>query len=438
MKPTQTLTNKKDTEADILGLLLQHPDIADEIMAELKPNMFSGQNRIIYNAMVELAESDLELDCVVISKKTGISITELITIENQSAGKSSVPYMLKSLKDAYGLEQINNLLLWVRSEIANNTEVGSYELLVDMGERIQKLQQIIEGGSDIKHIEDIVTEVRSIADRAYKGDRGIATGYSGLDKYIVGFQRGDFVVLAGRPSVGKTSFALNLVENITLKRKIPILFVSIEMSGVALAQRLISSQANVSNYSIRRGMAKNDEDTSDIKSDNEWNRFLSACIKLSNSDIYIYDSTPVTPAVLRHIAKVAKNKGVEMVVIDYLGLMESGKKTRSRVEDVTEISRCLKLTAKDLNIPFLVLSQLSRAPEKGGRKPVLSDLRDSGAIEQDADIVMFLHKTGDEVELIIAKNRQGATATVNLKFEPKRTRFLEIDNYHVESEVKDE
>ncbi len=270
-----------------------------------------------------------------------------------------------------------------------------------------------------------------------RGVTGVSSGFEELDKLTSGWQAGDMVVLAGRPSMGKTAFSLQLARNAAVNQKVPVGFFSLEMANHQLALRLMCAEAQVDSARVRSGTLE----------DKKWADLTTKIGKLYDAPFFIDDTPALSPMEIRSRARQLKSThNIGLIIIDYIGLMElPHKKIESQQQKIAEISRSLKALAKDLDIPVIVLSQLSRAVETrhGDKRPILSDLRDSGAIEQDADVVIFLYRPGlyaekrDEnkidaqsTEIIVAKQRNGPLGTINLKFETNTGRFLEVDPYH--------
>ena len=273
------------------------------------------------------------------------------------------------------------------------------------------------------------------------GMTGVPTGYTELDKYTSGWQKSDLVIIAGRPAMGKTSFALSLAKNIAVDYRIPIAFFSLEMSNDQLVQRLISNTCSVPGQKLLNGQLSQDE----------WERFDKNIGKLHGAPIYVDDTAGLSVFELRTKARrLHREKGVQIIMIDYLQLMNAnGMRFGSRQEEVSTISRSLKGLAKELNIPILALSQLNRGVENRegneGKRPQLSDLRESGAIEQDADMVLFVHRPeyyriyqdekGNDMhgvaQVLIAKHRKGGTGDVNLKFRGEFTRFENPEDSYI-------
>jgi len=264
---------------------------------------------------------------------------------------------------------------------------------------------------------------------------GVASGFKDLDDKTAGFQQADLVIVAGRPAMGKTAFCLNVAQHAAIEKSVPVAIFSLEMSKAQLVQRLLTAEARVDAHRLRQGMLK----------DADYALLARAAGLLSSAPIWIDDSAALTPLELRSKARRIKaEQNIGLLIVDYLQLMRSPEQAENRVQEISAISRALKALAKELNVPVIALSQLSRAPEQRGgehRRPQLSDLRESGAIEQDADVVLFVYreemysgledpKTGANIEgqaeVIIGKQRNGPTGTIKLHFHKAYTRF---DNY---------
>ncbi|MBQ1453882.1 MAG: replicative DNA helicase, partial [Ruminococcus sp.] len=262
--------------------------------------------------------------------------------------------------------------------------------------------------------------------------RPVSTGIGDLDRVITGLNRSDLIILAARPGMGKTSFALNIARNVACKSKKAVAFFSLEMSKEQLASRLLSAEALVGGTKLRTGKL----------SDEEWQRLVPASDVLKNANLYIDDTPGITITEMK--SRLRRLREIDLVVVDYLQLMSSTRRIESRVNEISEITRSLKIMAKELNVPVITLSQLSRASEqRPDHRPQLSDLRDSGSIEQDADIVLFLYREGyydknsddsaapavdmNSGECIVAKNRHGEMSTVKLHWQGEFMRFTDVE-----------
>ena len=288
---------------------------------------------------------------------------------------------------------------------------------------------------DFVHIREVIVQtvgnLQTLQAEGGKADTGVPTGYEDLDNYVVGFGKGNLVIVGARPGIGKTSFCLNLATNIAKSSKKAVCIFSLEMTNDELVKRIISSESRVHSEKIRTGQL----DTSD------WEKIANACSGLSETDIYIDDTSSITLTAMK--AKLRRIKNLGLVVVDYLQLMESEikRKDASKATEVGDISRGLKLLAKELGVPVIVCSQLSRSSEKEKeRKPMLSDLRDSGAIEQDADMVIFLSRDfyGNDPEkanlvtVSVAKNRHGSSGSVEMSWLGQYYKFSTLENHLIE------
>ena len=303
--------------------------------------------------------------------------------------------------------------------------------IVDLAE--QRIFEIAEKNirRDFVHIRDVIMETYERLSKLQDSDseelQGVQTGFTDLDRYVGGFGKGNLIIVGARPGIGKTSFCLNLGTNIAKKTKKAVCFFSLEMSSEELVARVISSESMVLAEKLKTGKLDKDD----------WSNIANACSTLSETEIYIDDTSNIGLTAMK--AKLRRVKNLGLVVVDYLQLMESETKRRdgSRVNEIGDISRGLKLLAKDLNVPVIVCSQLSRSSEKEKeRKPMLSDLRDSGSIEQDADMVIFLSRDfyGNDpekanlVDVTLAKNRHGSSGTVTMSWLGQYYKFSTLEN----------
>ena len=315
------------------------------------------------------------------------------------------------------------------ADVAFNPEGRETKEILDQAEsKIFKIAEQRSRGQGPIDISTLLAKTTERIDVLYHSEEtitGISTGFSDLDEMTSGLQKGDMIVVAGRPSMGKTTLAMNIAEHAAIKSKKPVLVFSMEMPGESLAMRMMSSLGHIDQHKIRTGKLH----------DEDWPRLTSAVSMLSEATLYIDDTPSMSPAELRARARrVARmNKDIGLIVIDYLQLMQIPGFREGRVSEITEISRTLKALAKELNVPVLALSQLNRSLEqRADKRPQMSDLRESGAIEQDADLIIFIYR--DEVyheespdkgiaEIIIAKQRNGPIGKVRLTFLGQYTRF---------------
>jgi replicative DNA helicase len=345
---------------------------------------------------------------------------------------ANVGHYAKIVRDKAVLRQIAQVAGEVSGLVYN--EEGEASEILEVAE--QKIYAIRQGRADqgFAHISTVLIDVYENLNELAKNKGkipGLTTGFSELDNMISGLNKTDLVLVASRPGMGKTSIALNMALAAAKKERKPIAIFSLEMSKEQLAARLLAAEAFVDSKKLLTG---------DLN-ENDWTKIAIASESLSRCDIRIDDNPTVTPAEIK--AKCRRVDGLGLVIIDYLQLMQlSGRRNENRVQEVSEISRSLKIMAKELSVPVLCLSQLSRANEKRtDKRPMLSDLRESGAIEQDADIIMFLYREDyyDEdtdrrniAECIVAKNRHGSTGTIELQWVPQYTVFASRERIHTE------
>lgn len=436
-----------EAEQSVLGSILIEPKCMEDVLMHLKPDSFYlPQHQQIFAAMVSMfTGSNGAIDPVLIADvlaKDGVYDLSggkeyLLQLAQSVPSTANVESYAKIVKEQYYLRT----LILVSQEIIEDASsaAGSASSILDSAE--QKIYDIRQGKevNGPSKISDII--VNGVYDKLNKltGEnkedyKGIPTGFGLLDKYITGLNKSDFILIGARPAMGKTSFALNLAQNVSMIAKKKTVFFSLEMTKEQLAERLLASQAGVTSQKFRTGELTNDE----------WVRIGNAAGQFKDVELYLDDTSSITVPEIK--SRVRRLKNVDVIIIDYLGLVQSATRKENRVQEVSEITRNLKMMAKDLNIPVICCAQLSRGTEGRGKshKPQLSDLRESGSIEQDADIVMFLYREEyyknevseekqDEIddsmtELIVAKNRHGQTGTIELSFDKEFTRFRSVDN----------
>ncbi len=433
------LPHNLDAEQALLGCLLIDEKVPLTVFSEVKSEEFySNAHKQIYDAMLEIYKKNMPIDFVTLTDEL-----ENLGILNEVGGITYITSLTNSVPSSANFKHYEELIkrdAMLRKLIESGQNIVEHtfncsdqtEALTFAEKTIFDLSQKHETShltSAETAINEVITKLELI-EKDKTALAGLKTGFYGLDQLTNGLQKSDLILLAARPGVGKTSFAMNVINHIALNGGSCAVF-SLEMSAAQLMQRAIFSTAMVSMSKGLKGEL----------STKEWELLLEAKDKLSKAKIFIDDSALNTPVdILSKCRRIQREHGLDVVMIDYLQLMSSGnKKTDNRQTEVSEISRNLKIAAKELNVPILCLSQLSRAVEgrKGG-KPVLSDLRESGAIEQDADIVMFIHNPDmylqDDgaikqgiVDLILAKHRNGALDTVKLKFISEHTTFVNLD-----------
>ncbi|WP_343117781.1 replicative DNA helicase [Clostridioides difficile] len=423
-----------ESEQSILGSILLDKDAIITVTETIKPDDFYKEaHKIIYECMITLSNKGEPIDLITLTEELrkqghlndigGISyITSLSTIVPTT---SNVKYYADIVKEKSVLRK----LIKASNEIINLGYSGATKI-EDVLEQAEKSIFDIsqeKTSDDFKSINLVLMDAYDMIEKLYTNKSevtGITTGFKDLNKKINGLQRTDLILIAARPAMGKTAFSLNLVQNAALKGDASVAVFSLEMSKEQLVQRMLSSQSSVELKKIKTGTLN----------DNDWPRIIDAMAVLSDAKIHIDDTPGIKISELRSKCRKLKiEKGLDLVLIDYLQLMEGEGNNESRQQEISKISRSLKILAKELNCPVVALSQLSRAPEqRADHRPMLSDLRESGAIEQDADIVMFLYR--DEYyhadsesknigEVIIAKNRHGETGSVELVWLGEVQRF---------------
>ena len=414
-----------ESEQSILGSIILDKDAIITVAETINPSDFYKEaHKIIYESMLKLNSNNEPIDLITLIEELrkeghldnigGISyLTSLSTIVPTT---SNVKYYANIVKEKSVMRQ----LIKASNEIIN---LG-YDASTDVQEILDKAEKNIfdisqeKSGDDIQPINLVLQDTFDMIERlcTQKSDvTGITTGFADLNKKINGLQRTDLILLAARPAMGKTAFSLNLVQNAALKGDASVAVFSLEMSKEQLVQRILSAQSNVELSKIKTGTL----------GESDWPRIIDAMAVLSEANIFIDDTPGIKISEIRSKCRRLKiEKGLDLIMIDYLQLMEGEGKNENRQQEIAKISRSLKIIAKELNCPVVALSQLSRAPEqRADHRPMLSDLRESGSIEQDADIVMFLyrdeyyHPDSDRKnigEVIIAKNRHGETGSVEL------------------------
>ncbi|MCC3870011.1 replicative DNA helicase [Terrisporobacter mayombei] len=414
-----------ESEQSILGSIILDKDAIITVAETINPGDFYKEaHKIIYESMLKLNSNNEPIDLITLIEELrkeghldnvgGISyLTSLSTIVPTT---SNVKYYANIVKEKSVMRQ----LIKASNEIIN---LG-YDASTDVQEILDQAEKSIfdisqeKSGDDIQPINLVLQDTFDMIERlcTQKSDvTGITTGFTDLNKKINGLQRTDLILLAARPAMGKTAFSLNLVQNAALKGDASVAVFSLEMSKEQLVQRMLSAQSNVELSKIKTGSL----------GESDWPRIIDAMAVLSEANIFIDDTPGIKISEIRSKCRRLKiEKGLDLILIDYLQLMEGEGKNENRQQEIAKISRSLKILAKELDCPVVALSQLSRSPElRKDHRPILSDLRESGSIEQDADIVMFLYR--DEYyhddsekknigEVIIAKNRHGETGNVEL------------------------
>ena len=446
-KPSDNLINRippQDTQAEqaVLGSLLLDKDaiikIADTIVPE---DFYEDKHAVIYRTILDLYEQRSAIDLLTISSRLreGDSLDKIGGASYLATLVNIVPSSAHVLHYAQIVRKKGTLRRLIGQ--ANDIISLSYNESMDLESMLDKAEQKLFSVSqqylkqNFVPLSDILHETFDRIDELHreKGKlRGVATGFTDLDNKLGGLQKSDLIILAARPSMGKTSLALDMVRNVALGQKKAVGVFSLEMSKDQLVDRLLSAEAEVDLWKMRTGKLN------DLGPDNDFERIGHALGRLSEAKIFIDDSGSVNIMELRTKARrLQAEHNLDLIVVDYLQLMQ-GRNTENRVQEVSEISRSLKILAKELNVPVLALSQLSRAVEQrgGDKKPQLSDLRESGSIEQDADVVMFIYRdemyTGKEskkphiADILIRKHRNGRSGEVELFFDGEKTSFKNL------------
>lgn len=431
-----------EAEQSVLGSMLLSRDAIIDVSEIIKADDFYKEShKKLFDVMMEMFEKDIPVDLVTVvdelRKRNMLEavggIDYIASLSSNVITTANVSYYAKLIKEKATLRR----LIEASSEIMELSYEGDdVETVLDIAE--QKIFDIAQGRNttNFSPIKDVLMNTFYKIEELYKNKgqlTGIPSGFPDLDLKTAGFQPSDFILVAARPSMGKTSFALNIAQNAALLTGLPVAIFSLEMSKEQLVNRLICSTANIDSQKLRTGNL--DED--------DWMKLAAAMTPLSKASIYIDDTPGIGVMDIRAKCRRLKlEKGLGLVMIDYLQLMQGRGRAENRQQEISEISRSLKSLARELNVPVITLSQLSRAPEsRSDHRPILSDLRESGAIEQDADIVMFLyrddyyHKDSEKkniAEVIIAKHRNGPTGTVELLWLAQYTKFVSLDKYRTE------
>lgn len=436
-----------EAERSVLGALMLDKDAIIKVANLIRiGDFYRDDHNLIFEAMIELYEQREPIDVLSLSnrleekgqlEKVGGS-SYLTSLVNTVPSSSNVAHYAKVVQKKSTLRK----LITTASEIVElgYKEEEDVEKLLDQAEQrlFSVSQKYIK--QDFIPIKSILESAFNRIDELHKGDhklRGIPTGYPDMDSILAGFQKSDLVILAARPSLGKTTLALDLARQIAVKEKIAVGIFSLEMSSDQLIDRMLAAQSGVDLWRLRTGMLKTGD------GDDDFQRIGEAMGVLSEAKIFIDDAGSANVMEMRTMSRRLQSEhNVGLIIIDYLQLMEGRSGTDSRVNEISEISRALKQLARELNIPILALSQLSRAVEsRSPQIPKLSDLRESGSIEQDADVVMFLYREDREkpdtpnkniVEVHIAKHRNGPVGRMSLYFNENSTTFKSLERAHAE------
>jgi replicative DNA helicase len=434
-----------DAEKALLGAIILKPDVMHDVAVTVYPeSFFADKHRAIYDAIQQIFSGGDPVDTVsVITKLKDMNqltrvggaayITELIETvpaagnamyyARQVGDKSTLRSLIHAADDIAEIgysdpETVDEALDQAEKKIFQATQAPSAQKFRPIG------SALTEAWERFEHLTENPED-----------KRGVPSGFNGLDNVLAGFQKSDLIILAARPSMGKTTFALDIARNAALQHGASVGIFSLEMSDQQLVDRMLAAESGVDSWKLRTGRLSNDS---------EYEALQGAMQKLNSAPIHIIDDADMNIVKMRSATRRLMNEhGVDLLIVDYLQLMSptATKGSDSMVQQITEISRSLKILAKEMQIPVIALSQLSRAVEQRGGKPRLSDLRDSGSIEQDADVVMFIHREDkmnrdkeaerpNIAEIMVEKHRNGAVGSCELFFDAEHVRFLNLDTQH--------
>ena len=444
----KVLPNNLESEQSVLGCVLLDQDAQMDILTTLKPDDFySESHKKIFGAMQTIFSKNIPVDFVTLTNELEVEkkLDEVGGIDYVTFLTNSVPSAanFRHYVDIVLSNAVRRNLIKAGQKIVENT----FET-ADEKEAMQSAEKIVfdlsqnESGSDLELVgKPGGTLTRVLSEQSFLAEnqglmRGLPTGFRDFDALTNGLQKSALIILAARPGVGKTSFAMNIATHVAVEENKKVAVFALEMSGEQLMQRSLASLAKVNLSKVLNGTMDQEE----------WKRVWTAEKKLAQSGLYLCDSSVTTPLdIISKCRKLKMTEGLDLIVIDYLQLMSSGKSNReNRTQEITEITRMLKVTAKELDVPIILLSQLSRMVEqREDHRPVLSDLRESGSIEQDADIVMFLYNPEkyndvmlkDEpgtVYLLVQKHRSGATGEIKLKWLAEITTYTNAEQTKME------
>ena len=448
--PIENTEQVRDLERAILGGLMLETERYDAVSEIIEFSDFEGQDhQNIFQSMGELVNSNKPLDPLTVSDR--LDSKNLLT---RAGGKNYLIDLASSTPSAANLEayaglirqkSISRRLMKINSEISEliiNPQGKDAEELLDEAEtKIFSLNdEASRKSTDIQKLDELIPQsIERMHEIAKSGSSllGSSTGYKDLDARLQGLQDGDLIVIAARPSMGKTALSMNIAENFLINKEVlgGVLIFSLEMPAESLTTRLLASNAKIDQQKVRSASMNQDE----LK------KFMESSSKLKDLPLYIDDSSLLSPMELRARARRINRQdpnGISLIVVDYLQLMQIPTSQENRVNQISEISRSLKMLAKELKVPVVALSQLNRAVEqRPNKRPIMADLRDSGAIEQDADVILFIYRDevynedseeGNKAEIIIGKQRNGPIGKVNLTFLKEYTRFEDfaVDSYY--------
>lgn len=453
LKDLPFLPYDEDAERAILGSLIVYQEIIDSVLTKLKvEDFYIPKHKIIYESIIDLFNQGKYLEVVILKdfleKKGKLDFIGGVSYLYQLSEESVPPEIAYQIVDIIKEKSILRSLIESAQKIIAKAKQRESDINSLLEEAESIIFQVTENKEVLNYysLGEVLKETLKIINELSKKETvvtGTPTGFYDLDRLTTGFHPGDLVIIAARPGMGKTSFALSILYHLSVVDDVPSAFFSLEMSRQQIAMRLLGEESKIPLKKIRSGFLN----------ENEIERLTEAAIKMMNAPLYIDDTASLSILDLKAKARrLKKEKDVKIIVIDYLQLLRSHRKVENRQQEVAEISRGLKALAKELEIPVVALAQLSRQAEmRADKRPQLADLRESGSIEQDADLVLFIHRPEyykknpspqEEglAEIIIAKQRNGPTGTVNLAFIKEITKFenLAKTSHNIEEEIYEE
>ena len=432
------LPHNKEAEQSVIGsAITDEASVAASAEIVRPEDFYFEQNREIYSVIIELFNENTPIDIVTVSDRLNQGdrldavggITYLASVASSVPTTENVVYYSKIIKEKAILRRLISSSRAI-SELAYS-EGDTVEKILEQSEQLIFDVSSSKEQNDIVHIQDVLmTAYQTMVQNALNKDKltGVPTGFDELNRRTGGLHGGELIIIAGRPGMGKSSFAVNIAESAAIINNIPVAIFNLEMSKSMIVNRILCSQALVDSSKVRMGDFSGED----------WQQIGSVVDKVAMAPIYIDDTASITVSEIRaKCRRLKQSKNLGLIVIDYLQLMQSSNRTDNRQQEISDISRSLKVLSKELDVPVIALSQLARTCEsRSDKRPMLSDLRESGAIEQDADIVMFLYRdeyynkdTEDKniAECIIAKQRSGETGMFKLGWQGRYTKFVNID-----------
>jgi replicative DNA helicase len=434
-----------DSEKAVLGSIMLRQGAIHEINDSITiESFYVSKHGQIYKVMLELSSKGEPIDIISLSAKlTERGLLDSIGGSNYLSELANAVPASTNIKHYADIVSKKHILRKIIEAGADISELGFREDIEDVFDTLDQAEKRMmginnnAGGHAFTSLKDSLPEAWDRLEKLHetKGElRGVSTGFHDLDQYLSGLQKSDLIILAARPSMGKTTLALDIARQAALKQGTPTVIFSLEMSTQQLVDRMLAAESKVNAWNLRTG---------NLQAESEFAKIRDSLDRLSRAPIFVDDMAGNSIVRMRSVCRrIRAEHGIGLIIVDYLQLMSTSKNYDSMVNQVTEISRSLKALAKEFDVPVIALSQLSRAVESRGGKPRLSDLRDSGSIEQDADIVMFIHredKGKDEsertniAEILIEKHRNGPVGKVDLYFDEKTTSFMSIEKSSLNS-----